>query len=196
MSLISAIILLFLVLDPLGNIPVFLTILAHVDSSRRMRIIIRDLIFALLVLLVFMLAGNHIVAALQLQPAALTISGGVVLFIIALRMIFPSDEGLFRSDLHEEPFIVPLAIPLVAGPSALATVLLLIGSQPHLSRWLLALVIAWAASALLLIVSSPLSRVLGTRGLVALERLMGMLLTTVAIQMLLNGCRMVIPGMH
>lgn len=196
MSLISAIILLFLVMDPIGNIPVFLAVLARVDPPRRTRILVRELLIALLVLLLFLFLGRYIVAALQLQSAALTIAGGVILFLIALRMVFPMGEGLFNSDLDGEPLVVPLAIPLVAGPSALATVLLLVSSQPNLIKWLLALVIAWAVTAIILMLSEPLSRLLGRRALIALERLMGMVLITVAVQMLLNGMRMVIPGMR
>jgi multiple antibiotic resistance protein len=189
MTLLSAAILLFLILDPLGNMPLFVTELARVAPERRRRVLIRELLIALPVLLIFLFCGKFVVSALQISGPSLTIAGGVVLFLIALRMIFPSKEGYFYDKVSEEPFIVPLAIPLVAGPSALATILLMVSREPEglFVKWFPALLIAWTTSAILLSLSGPLSRLLGTRGLVALERLMGMILITVAVQMFMTG---------
>ena len=188
MTLISAIILLFLVMDPLGNIPLFLSILAQVEPKRRVRVLVRELFIALAVLVLFLFAGRYILGALHISQPSLSISGGVVLFLIALRMIFPAREGLIKEDYQEEPLVVPLAVPLIAGPSAIATVLLLVSSAPgSIWLWFVALVIAWSATAIILTLSAPLSNVLGRRGLIAMERLMGMILTTVAVQMFLTG---------
>jgi len=188
MSFLSAIVLLFLVMDPLGNIPLFLTALKDVDESRRRIIIVRELIIALIVLVVFLFSGRYILAVLQITETSLSIAGGIVLFLIAIKMIFPVVGSMFGDYPDGEPFVVPLAIPLIAGPSALATVLLLAAGEPHRwPVWLLALVCAWAVSAVILFFSISLHRFFGQRGLVALERLMGMVLTTIAVQMFLTG---------
>lgn len=188
MPVVSAILLLFLVMDPLGNIPLFLSALKGVEAGRRRLIIIRELCIALLVLVVFLASGKHILAALQISETSLSIAGGIVLFLISIRMIFPFMGGVLGENSGGEPFIVPLAIPLVAGPSALATVLLLSAREPgRWGEWLLALVCAWLISAVILLLADSLHRFFGERGLVALERLMGLILTTVAVQMFLTG---------
>jgi small neutral amino acid transporter SnatA (MarC family) len=188
MPVISAAILLFLVMDPLGNIPLFLSALKDVERARRRRIIVRELVIALAVLVLFLFSGKHILAALQISETSLSIAGGIVLFLISIRMIFPVMGGVFGGTPEGEPFIVPLAIPLVAGPSTLATVLLLAAREPGRgAEWLLALVCAWLISAVILLLSDNLHRFFGARGLVALERLMGLILTTVAVEMFLTG---------
>jgi multiple antibiotic resistance protein len=188
MTLYSAAILLFLVMDPLGNVPVFLTVLKDVDPERRKRIIVRELIISLIVLLLFLFLGRFIMEALQLNEPSLSIAGGIILFLIALRMIFPSQEGMFGHSPEREPFIVPLAIPLIAGPSAMASVLLLVTREPaRIWTWMGALLCAWSVTAVILVASSYVSRALGSKGMTALERLMGMILTTISVQMLLNG---------
>ena len=189
MDLYSAVVTLFLVMDPLGNIPVFLAVLKAVPPERRRRVLLREIAFAYVVLLVFFLIGDYILRFLGLQQEAVSIAGGIVLFLIALRMIFPGERPLAGDALEGEPFLVPLAIPLIAGPSALATVLLLQRSWSNREGLLLAVTIAWMASAILLLSSTFLYRVLRERGLVAVERLMGMLLVMVAVQMLLDGLR-------
>ena len=176
-------------MDPLGNIPVFLSVLKGVPPERRRLVLAREIAFAYLVLLFFFLIGEYILRFLGLQQEAVSIAGGIVLFLIALRMIFPGERPLSGDALEGEPFLVPLAIPLIAGPSALATLLLLQRSGASRGGLLLALTIAWMVSAVLLLSSTFLYRVLRERGLIALERLMGMLLVMVAVQMLLNGIR-------
>jgi multiple antibiotic resistance protein len=188
-DLFSAVVTLFLVMDPLGNIPVFLSVLKGVPPERRRLVLAREIAFAYLVLLFFFLIGEYILRFLGLQQEAVSIAGGIVLFLIALRMIFPGERPLSGDALEGEPFLVPLAIPLIAGPSALATLLLLQRSGASRGGLLLALTIAWMVSAVLLLSSTFLYRVLRERGLIALERLMGMLLVMVAVQMLLNGIR-------
>ena len=188
MKLTSAILTLFLVMDPLGNIPPFLSVLKKVQPDRRRRILVREILIAYVVLLVFLFLGKRVLALLGLQQETISIAGGIVLFLIALRMIFPKEGGLFGDTLEGEPFIVPLAIPLVAGPSTLAVLLLLEQSQAN-DTWqsLIAVTIAWALTAVILLSSTLLYRLLKERGLIAMERLMGMLLVMLAVQMFMNG---------
>jgi multiple antibiotic resistance protein len=188
MLLFSAAALLFFVMDPLGNVPLFLTALQHVDPAWVRTIILRELLIALAILVLFLFIGGFVLELLQVSPAALTAGGGVILLLIALRMIFPVSERLRREEVREEPFVVPLAIPYTAGPGMLATELLFMEREPHRwPVWLGAVVLAWLASAVILYFASNLRQLLGERGLTALERLMGMLLVIVAVQMLMRG---------
>jgi MarC family membrane protein len=190
MTLVSAAVLLFLVLDPLGNILVFLSALQGVAPERRTRVVVRELAIAYLVLVAFLFFGRPLLALLQITGPALTIAGALVLFLIALRMVFPSPDRGLSEQVAGEPFVVPLAIPYVAGPSAMATVLLLVSREPERwPAWLGALTAAWAVTALILVLGGRLARLLGQKGLVALERLMGLLLVAVAVQMFLQGLR-------
>jgi multiple antibiotic resistance protein len=149
---------------------------------------LRESLFALGLLLLFLFVGRHVLSLLQISQPALGIAGGVVLFLIALRMIFPQPGGVLGPSLQGEPFVVPIAIPLIAGPSALATVMLLATQHPNrLPAWALAIGGAWLLSTAILVSSDTLRRILRPRGLVAIERLMGMVLMTVAVQMLLSG---------
>lgn len=189
-DLMSAVVTLFLVMDPLGNVPLFLSVLKTVPAERRRLVVFRELAFAYIVLVLFLFAGNALLTFLGLEQEAVSIAGGIVLFLIALRMIFPADGGASGEALEGEPFLVPLAIPLVAGPSALATLLLIQQTAPFSTpTLLLALTLAWGLSAVILLSSTFMYRVLGARGLIALERLMGMLLVMVAVQMLMNGVK-------
>jgi len=188
MSVLSALLLIFLVMDPLGNIPLLLVLLEGIDPRRRRLILLRESLFALGLLLLFLFVGRHVLNLLQISQPALGIAGGVVLFLIALRMIFPQPGGMFGPSIQGEPFVVPIAIPLIAGPSALATVMLLATQHPNrLPAWALAIGGAWLLSTAILVSSDTLRRILRPRGLVAIERLMGMVLMTVAVQMLLSG---------
>ena len=188
MSIFSAALLLFLVMDPFGNIPFFLTALKNVDEHRQRRIIIRELLIALFVLVLFLFAGQYILKILQISEPSLTIAGGIILFLIAIKMIFPTSGGAFEENIGGEPFIVPLAIPYVAGPSALVAVLFIMSREPgRWLEWLFALVLAWFTSGVIIILSSGLRRYSGERGLIAIERLMGMILTTIAVQMFMTG---------
>ena len=188
MSTLSAGILLFLIMDPLGNIPLFLSLLKNVAPERRRLVLIRELLIALVVLFVFLFGGKYLLSALQLKPESVSIAGGIVLFLIGIRMIFPSRDGVFGGDVEAEPFIVPMAIPAVAGPSTMAAVMLLANSNPGRTvDWSIALFLAWLATSILLISSTYLYRWLGASVLVALERLMGMLLVALSVQMFLDG---------
>jgi multiple antibiotic resistance protein len=177
---------LLLIMDPLGNVPPFLSTLKHVQLDRRRKVLVREILFAYLVLLVFLFLGKYLLRLLSLQEETISIAGGIVLFLIALRMVFPSDKGPTDA-LAGEPFLVPLAIPLVAGPSTLAALLLLQStSNSTLELWA-ALTVAWVVTAIILLSSTILYRLLKERGLIAVERLMGMLLVMLAVQMFING---------
>jgi multiple antibiotic resistance protein len=188
MTLTSAAVVLFLVLDPLGNVPFFLAALRNVRPERQTKVICRELLIALGVMVVFLFLGQYILNVLHVTQPALTAAGGVVLFLIAIRMVFPSVDTPLMESVSGEPLIVPLAIPYVAGPSVLATELIFMSRNPEQwATWLAALLIAWAAAGIILIFSPAVRRLLGHRVLEASERLMGMVLIVIAIQMLLTG---------
>ncbi len=189
MDIFATALTLFLIMDPLGNIPIFLSVLNNVPEKRRKPIIVREVFIALGLMLLFLFAGSSILTTLGLSTEAVAIGGGLVMMIIAIRMIFPSSGGIMSDeDIDDEPFIVPLAIPLIAGPSILATLILITEKNPQsLMKAVLALLLAWSISAIILFFSTKLYKVLGKRGLKAIERLMGMILISIAVQMLLNG---------
>jgi len=188
MEIISAAVMLFLIMDPLGNLPIFLSILKHIDKKRRRAVMIRELLIALFVMLLFLFLGEKILGFLSLKQEAVSIAGGIILFLIAIKMIFPTEGGLTGLAAGEEPFIVPMAIPLLAGPSVLAALLLLAHQDPDkMFEWSAALLIAWGLSAFILMFYEGFNRILGEKGLVAVERLMGMLLVMISVQMLLDG---------
>jgi len=185
----SATILLLLITDPIGNIPIFANALRDVPAPRRPWVILREVLIAFLLLLTFMFVGDSFLRVMNLSELSLQIGGGVILFLIALRMIFPPPPG-DASDPPGEPLIVPLAIPAIAGPSALATVLLLVSQAPDRRfEWIGALGITMMVCAIVLVLAERIQRLVGERFVVALERLMGLVLVAVAIEMLLRGIR-------
>jgi multiple antibiotic resistance protein len=189
MDILSAVLTLLLIMDPLGNIPLFLSVLKTIENeSRKRKILIRELFFALLVLLLFLFAGEYLLQWLNLRQEAVSIAGGIVLFLISLRMIFPSEKGIMGEMPEGEPFFVPLAVPLLAGPSTLAMLILLARSQPErIYEWLATVLAAWVVTSLIMLSSSKLSKLFGKRGLIALERLMDMVLVAISVQMLMDG---------
>lgn len=188
MDTLSAFITLFLVMDPVGNVPLFLSVLKDVDSRRRQRVVARELLIALVALLAFLFGGSALLDLLNLRQESISIAGAIILFLIAIRMIFPSPYGLMGDTPDGEPFVVPLAIPAVAGPSAFAISILLVTSDPsRMLDWSVAVIGAWAATAVILMAAPLLLRALGHRGLVAMERLMGMILVIIAVQMFFDG---------
>ena len=190
MDLVGAAILLFVIMDPLGNIPIFLSVLDKVPEERRYRVLVRELVLALILLLLFLYVGKYVMAFLGLSEASVGVAGGIILFLIALKMIFPvprSSRDDYDDD-HDEPFLVPLAVPMIAGPSAMAILLLLATKEPgRLGVWTLAVLLAWVATALILLAAPLSKRVMGQRGIIATERLMGMLLVAISVQMFLEG---------
>jgi multiple antibiotic resistance protein len=181
---------LFILMDPLGNVPIFIAVLRRVPARRQRKIILRELLIALGIIIAFNLIGDFILTLLGVSEDTVKIAGGIILFLIALKMVFPTDKGFSDSDIHErEPFIVPLAVPLIAGPAVLAAVILYSHELPNDWIVLAAIVLAWIASTIILLSSSFFQKVLGKKGLTACERLMGLLLTLIAVQMFLSGLK-------
>jgi multiple antibiotic resistance protein len=192
---ISAAVLLFLIMDPLGNIPLFLGLLRPLTPERRRIVLARELIIALAILLVVLFAGHWVLAGLHLRQESISIAGGIVLFLIGVKMIFPPAEGMFGEIPDGEPLIVPMAVPLIAGPSTMAALLLLANQNPERTiDWSIALIAAWLVTAAILFSATWLYRFLGIRALTALERLMGMLLVALSVQMVLDGIAFYLRG--
>lgn len=189
-TFLSATILLILIMDPFGNVPIFLPALKNVE--RKEWALIREHLIAFSVLLGFMFSGQHFMSALGLSGPSLQIAGAVVLGIIALRMIFPPTH-IEKVEVEQEPFIVPLAIPLIAGPSALATVLLLASQAPDkLLTWVGALVTAVTFSFIILFSALKLKRFVDDRIITATERLMGLVLVAISVEMFVSGVKQII----
>jgi multiple antibiotic resistance protein len=191
----SAFIVLLIVTDPLGNVPVVISLLKDVPKERRLWVITRECLIATVMLLLFMLGGEQLLKAMRLTNVSLEIAGGVILFLIALGMAFPSmGVSVHSAETEGEPMLVPLAIPLIAGPSALATVVLLASRQPERAwSWTAAIVLAMAVGWAVLASAQVLSKRLGRSGLVALERFMGLLLSAMAVEMLISGLHRAFP---
>jgi len=188
-TFVSALVLLMLILDPLGNIPLFASSLRPMDAARRWRVIVREHAIAFVILLGFLFSGETFLSALGLSSVSLQLAGGVVLFLIAIRMIFPPTGGS-EEVLAGEPFIVPLAVPAIAGPSSMATVMLLVSQQPaRILEWAGALTVAMMVSLLLLLGANRIQHLLGDRLVLAMEKLMGLILVAVGIEMLVRGYR-------
>jgi MarC family membrane protein len=196
-TFLSAVVLLLLVADPFGNVPIFVSALRDVPQQRRLRIVLRECLIAFCVLSVFVFAGRPFLQTLGLSDVALQIGGAVVLMLVALRMVFPSPEGVYGSAPGGEPFIVPLAVPALAGPSALATVMLLVSRDPTRSlEWVAAIAVVMVISALILVSADRLQRLLGERVTLAFERLMGLVLAAIAVELLLRGVRTFVTTLH
>jgi MarC family membrane protein len=192
----SAVILLLLVVDPFGNVPLVNAMLAGIAPARRRLVILRECGIAYAILLAFMFAGQKLLDVMHLSETSVSIAGGVILFMIAIRMVFAHPEGAFGPQARGEPLIVPLAIPLIAGPSALATVMLMATRDPErIGMWALALTVTMAGATLLLLAGDKLQHWLGDRAMQALERLMGLILTAIAVEMLLGGIRAFVEGL-
>lgn len=196
-SFTSTLVILLLVMDPVGNIPLFVALLRNVAPARRRLIIIRECAIAFALLLFFIFFGRAILDLLGLSDSSLNIAGGVILFLIALRLIFKHPEGVFGADgIEAEPFIVPLAIPSIAGPSAIATIVLVVSRAPErIFEWVGALAIASAITLALLLAGDRIARLVGNRGLAALDRMMGLILTAIAVEMLLKGIESFVRGL-
>lgn len=177
-------------MDSSGRQTLFIAVLKNVNPKKYKLIILRELIFALIILIAFMFFGQHILTTLQISESSLSIAGGIILFLIALKMIFPDHSDETTKNMNPEPFVVPLAIPFVAGPSSIATVMLIMSREPNRwLDWLIALGLAWFVTSLILVFSGGIKKILRERGLIAVERLMGMILTTIAVEMFLSGLK-------
>ncbi len=190
-NFVSAVLLLLLVCDPFGNIPIFIGALREVPQARRRRIILRECLLAFAVLTVFVFVGQPFLDLLGLSELSLQIGGAVVLMLVAIRMVFPPPEGVYGMPPGGEPFVVPLAVPALAGPSALATVLLLVSRDPQRTwAWVGAIAVAMAVSAVVLAFAERLQTWLGERVTVAFERLMGLVLAAIAVELMLRGIKL------
>jgi MarC family membrane protein len=189
-SFLSAFILLLLVLDPLGSLPVFIPLMRQVAPERRTRVAVREVLIAFSVLFAFMFFGDVFLRVMRLSERSLEVAGGVILLMVAIRMIFSHEGGVYGTPEGKEPFIFPLAVPLLAGPSAMATVLLLASRQPDkLMSWLGALCGAMAVSGAVLLLCERIRKLLGDSVVSALEKLMGLVLTAIAVEMILAGLK-------
>ena len=189
-SFLSALILLLLVLDPLGSLPVFIPIMRDIPAERRAWVAVREVGIAFGVLAAFMFLGEGFLHVMRLSERSLEVAGGVILLIISIRMIFSADGGVYGVPEGREPFIFPLAVPLLAGPSAMATVLLLASRQPdRMLSWVGALVGAMAVSGAVLLMCERIRRLVGDSVVSALEKLMGLVLTAIAVEMVLAGLK-------
>jgi MarC family membrane protein len=192
----SAVILLTLVADPFGNMPLVNAMLGPVHESRRRWVVVRECLIAYGLLLAFMAGGQSLLAVMHLSQTSLSIAGGVILFLIALRMVFAKLDGAFGHQADQEPFIVPVATPLIAGPSALAAVMLMASRDPDkIGMWAAAITVTMAITTVVLLAGTRLHRWLGDHAMQAIERLMGLILTAIAVEMLLAGIREFVKGL-
>jgi MarC family membrane protein len=193
---VSAVVLLALVTDPFGNVPLVNAMLEGVAPARRRLVILRECAIAFALLMAFMLGGHKFLEVMRLSESSLSIAGGVILFMIAIRMVFPGAGSALGGEQKGEPFIVPLAIPFIAGPSALATVMLMATRDPErLGMWAVAITVTMALVAIILLAGERLQRLMGDRLMQAIERLMGLILTAMAVEMLLGGIRQFVEGL-
>lgn len=177
----------FIIMDALGCVPLFLTILKPFDVKDQRRIIFREMIIALVVMIVFLFFGKAFFSLLAINQSSLQIAGGIILFIIAVKMVFSSQMPEKETRSTKEPLIVPLAIPSIAGPGILATISLYAGIEGNKTATLLAVILAWLFSLPIALLSSNLKRILGTNGLIAVERLFGYLIVLISAQTTIDG---------
>ena len=196
-ELASSAVLLFLVVDPIGNIPIVLAAMSPVAQGRRNRVLVREVAFATVLLLVFLFFGKSVLDTLRLSELSLRIAGGVVLFLIAVRMIFPAEGGTAGGADAGEPLLVPIAVPALAGPSALATVMLMNAQSPAAIMVHAGSIVAvMTVCGLILLAAGPIARAVGDRGIRASERLMGLVLAAVSVQMMLDGIALFVRGLR
>jgi len=195
-SIVSTAILLLFILDPFGNVPLLLSILKTVDKKKHKTIIVREMLVGLFILLLFLFFGEQFLNIFGLETQAITIAGGIIFFVIAVKMIFPDPNGhsLFTNNSDEDPLVVPIAIPMISGPASIATLMLLAKSHPgQLGSIVVSVLLAWLVTSVILLSSPRLYKLLKRRGLTAMERLMGMLLLMMAVEMFIRGIRELIP---
>jgi Multiple antibiotic transporter len=192
MCFITMFITLFLIMDAIGNINPFLDILKHVDKRRYWKIVGREMLIALGFMLFFHVFGDPLLDLLNLSEITVWIASGIILFIAALGVIYPTDKSVrVSSKRHsQEPFIVPLAVPLVAGPALLATIILFAHIEENQLCSFLSILAAWAASSLILLSGRTIHRWVGNNGLLALERLFALILVIMATQRIMQGIKL------
>lgn len=196
MNLFTLTIILFLIMDPIGNISSFLTVLKGLPQERRKFVILREMLIALTAMLAFNFLGEHIFNILEISESTLHLASGAILLLVAIKILFPSTDSLRANLPAGEPFITPLAIPLIAGPSLLATIMLFAHMEPSMPTMFIAIIIAWVLAALVLLCGSRLQKLIGSNGLMACERLMGMVLIMIAIQRIAEGIQTFVKAGH
>lgn len=186
-SFISSVITLALVMDGFGNIPLFIAALKKVAPERRKIVLFRELGIALLIMVAFLFLGKWFLKAFGIHEYSLSIAGGIILFIISVKLVFGGEEETKSDPKEDEPFVVPLAIPLVAGPAALSMVMITAAQQSNKFITLGAVIVASLINSAILMASFPISNLLGKRGLTAIERLTGMILILMSVDMVMGG---------
>ena len=187
MSLFSLTLVLFLIMDPLGHIKSFISYLEGIKPKRQKFIIAREMVIALIAMLFFNFMGEHLLSLLDISMSTIYLTSGIILFLVAIKILFPKSELIEHKKNGDEPFLVPLAIPMIAGPALLATIMLFASTEESVSMMLLAVFIAWISTSIILLFSKQILRVIGTGGLTACERLMGMVLVLLSIQRIMQG---------
>jgi len=179
-------------MDPIGNIQSFISQLSRYDQRQRMWVLLREMLFALGLMLLFNFAGELFFNVLDISEITVRLSSGVILFLVAFEILFPTMNN-FRQNLpKEEPYFIPLAVPLIAGPSLLATIMLYAHIEESFVVMVVAILIAWVFALLVLMFAHPIHRLIGNNGLMACERLIGMILILLAIQRFMEGVLMFI----
>lgn len=196
MTLFQLAVILFLIVNPIGNVPTFLALLKGRSLADQQRILLREAFFSMCLALVFLFFGERFLCCFYVKDYALTVSGGIILFIVALGMIFP-ERGKADAEQREEPFLVPIATPLLSGAGLLTMIILYSHQEDDLLKMSAAILLAWMAVGVVLVCSPYLQMLCGERGLAALEQLMGMLLMMMAVERLVHGVRLFLASpMH
>jgi multiple antibiotic resistance protein len=194
MELLAIVLALFMIMDPIGNIGSFLSLLKGETPAQRNWIIVREMLFALAVMLLFNFIGEYLFNILSISEVTVRIASGIILFLIAIQILFPSTNSLRANLPKEKPFIIPLAIPLIVGPSVMATIMLFAHIEPSMMLMVEGIGIAWLLALVVLLFGSTLQRILGDNGLIACERLMGMILIMLAIQRFMEGIQLFVKS--
>ncbi len=181
----SSAITLFIVLDSFGMIPLALSMLANFPVKRQIIIIIRELVLALILLVIFYFLGASILNFLGASQSDLQICSGAVLSIISMNMVFKHESE--SESLKTEPLLVPICTPLISGPSALATVILINAQSTNIAIDLLMIIVAWIASAIILVCGIACGQFIPKKILPAVVKLMGLLLAIIAAHSLCSG---------
>lgn len=197
---ITAFVTLFVIIDPIGLAPVFIALTLGESPRARLRIALRSLVIAAALLTLFGIFGDKILAGIGISMPAFRIAGGVLLFLTALDMLFErrTKRREKQGEEHEvepehDPSVFPLATPLLAGPGAMATMILLAGKTDadwlHVASIIGVMLSVLACVFVMFLLSTPIERALGRTGTMVVTRLLGMLLAALAIQFILDGLR-------
>ena len=183
----SMALMLFFMANPIGNVPVFVSLVKDFEFRHQRWILFRESIISLVLMYLFLFLGEPFLNTILIDQYAVELSGGILVFLIALNMIFPDhSEDSGPKATAREPFVVPIATPLIAGGGCFALTMILAKQAPA-ANVSLAIIIAWIPVIAIVVASAYLQRILGRRGLVATEQLMGMLLMMLAVGLLLKG---------